>query len=305
MNEILHTLNEQFALPNQLSFHTGPGNLPTVVINNAYAAATLSLAGAHLMTYRPHGGREVLWSSPSAAYQLSNEMRGGIPICWPWFAEHPRHPDDLPIHGLVRTLPFGVTAARLIEDGGTQISLVAGDTPATLAVWPHAFEFAVTITVGPSLHIEWAARNVGQQPFQYTGALHPYFAVENVRDVTVSGLENTDYLDKYDDNRPKTQRGPVRFHTGVDNLYLNTRRDMAIDDPGYRRTIHLRKKGSRTSVVWNPAEDDATLPDVGAGKHPYFVCVEAANAADEVISVQPQQEIQLGLEIECKSWSLI
>jgi glucose-6-phosphate 1-epimerase len=301
--EPLHTLNEQFAIPSHLSFHAGPGGLNVAVINNAYAALTLSLSGAHVMSYRPHGGREVLWTSPSAAYELSDAMRGGIPVCWPWFADHPHDPRGMPIHGVVRTLPFAVTTASALEDGGTQVSLAAGDTPATRALWPHAFQIEVTITAGRCLRVAWAARNPGDSHYQYTGALHPYFSVSNVHDLTLRGLEGTEYLDKYDANRRKTQVGPVRFPTWIDNVYLNTTGDLEVEDPGFRRTIHIRKLGSRTSVVWNPAGDDASFPDVGAGQHPYFVCVESANAGNEIITVAPGSEERLGMEIECESWS--
>lgn len=301
-NDFLHSLNEKFSIPSHLSFHIGPGGLVEAVINNAFAAAAISLDGAHVMTYRPHGGREVLWASPSAAYELSNAMRGGIPVCWPWFADHPQDPHGMPIHGIVRTQRFDVISTRALDDGGTQICLAAEDTPATRALWPHAFRLEVTITLSRSLKVEWAAANPGSQPCQYTGALHPYFAVSDVRSLTLRGLEDTDYLDKYDGFRRKTQTGPVRFLTPVDNVYLDTTRSMAIEDPGFRRTIHLRKLGSRTSVVWNPGHDDASMPDVGAGQHPYFVCVEAANAADDVITVAPGNQGRLGMEIECENW---
>lgn len=302
MNEFLHTLNEQYSIPNQLSFHEGPGGLDVAVINNVHATASLSLAGAHVMSFRPHSGRELLWSSPSAAYELSNAMRGGIPVCWPWFADHPHDPYGMPIHGVIRTLPFQVTDVKELEGGGTQISLSASDTPATQALWAHAFQMEMIITVSRCLRIEWIARNPGSQPYQYTGALHPYFAVSNVHDLNLRGLENTDFLDKYDHNQRKTQSGSVLFPGKIDNVYLNTTSDMWLEDPGFRRTIHLRKLGSRTSVVWNPAEDDATFPDVGAGQHPFFVCVESANAADDSITVVPGGEGRLGMEIECVSW---
>ena len=298
----LNSLNRQFSIPNHLSFHAGPGGLDILVINNTHAAAVVSLDGAHVMSYRPHGCQEVLWVSPGSAYELSNAMRGGIPVCWPWFANHPEDPNRMPIHGIVRTQRFNMIAARVLDDGGTQVCLTIGDTPATQALWPYAFRLEVVITVGTFLRVEWTAHNPGSQPYQYTGALHPYFAVSNVCDLALRGLEGTDYLDKYDENRRKHQDGPVRFPSSTDNVYLSTTSDMAIEDPGFRRTIHLRKHNSRTSVVWNPGLDDAAMPDVGAGQHPYFVCVEAANAADDVITVAPGEQSKLGMEIECENW---
>lgn len=254
------------------------------------------------MSYRPRGNHEVLWGSPSAAFEISNAMRGGIPVCWPWFADHHVDPIGMPIHGIARTQRFNVIATRMLTDGGVQVCLAIEDSPATLPLWPYAFKLDVTITVSSFLSVEWTAHNPGDRPYHYTGALHPYFFVSNVRDLTLHGLEGTDYLDKYDQNRRKHQDGPVSFHASIDNVYVSTTSDMAIEDPGFRRTIHLRKHGSRTSVVWNPGLDDAAMPDVGAGQHPFFVCVEAANAANDVVTVMPGEQGKLGMEIECENW---
>ena len=276
--------------------------MAAAVVNNRFGAAVVTLAGAHVMSYRPHGGRETMWASPSAAYELSNAMRGGIPLCWPWFADHPQDPQRLPIHGFARTQVFTVRETRVLAGGGTGLVLATCDSPTTHALWPHAFELEVTITLEGSLRVGWAARNPGSQPYTTTGALHPYFAVSNVHDLTLHGLEGTQYLDKYDDNRRKPQPGPVTFPAGIDNVYLDTIADLAIEDPGLRRTIRLRKSGSRTSVVWNPDRDDAAMPDVGVGQHPYFVCVEAANAATDTVTVEPGGEARLGMEIEIETW---
>ncbi len=304
MDADLHLLNEKYSIPSHISFHEAPGGMAAAVINNRFGTAVITLAGAHVMAYRPHGGRETLWTSPGAAYELSNAMRGGIPLCWPWFAYQSVDvdPQVMPIHGVARTQVFSVSETRVLAGGGTLLRLSAQDTPQTRELWPHGFQLELEVSLQHSLRVEWTARNPGSEPYIYTGALHPYFAVSNVHDLTLRGLEDTQYLDKYGDDQLKLQTGAVTFPGGIDNVYLDTTADLEIEDPGFERTIHVRKTGSRTTVVWNPDDDDASMPDVGAGQHPYFVCAEAANAAADIITVEPGSEACLGMEIEVEAW---
>lgn len=298
----LKVLNDQFSIPGALSFDMLPGKIAGAIIKNNFGSTVITLAGAHVMSYCPHGEREVLWSSPVSVYEISDAMRGGIPICWPWFAYQGMDTDRAKIHGFARLQSFRVSRARAIDNDATELGLFTNDTPATRRLWPHAFQFNVSITLGQTLRITWTARNPGSQPYTYTGALHPYFAVSNVHDLTLHGLDGADFLDKNAGFQRKTQAGVVRFPGEVDNVYLDTTTDMAIEDPGYRRTIYLRKTGSRTSVVWNPGDGDAKMPDVGPRQHRNFVCVEAANAAEDVVTVAPGAEAQLGMDINVRPW---
>jgi glucose-6-phosphate 1-epimerase len=109
-------------------------------------------------------------------------------------------------------------------------------------------------------------------------------------------------VESYNNNQRKPQTGPIRFPGRIDNVYLDTTTDIALEDPGFQRTIHLRKSGSRTSVVWNPDDDDTSILDVGEGQHQFFVCVESANAASDTVIVEPGGEAQLGMEIKIEHW---
>jgi glucose-6-phosphate 1-epimerase len=201
------------------------------------------------------------------------------------------------MHGLVRTRLWSVTAASALADGSTELRMALHDSPETRAVWPHEFELEMVISVGKQLRVEWLARNPGSQPYTYTGAFHPYFAIRDIADITIHGLEQTDYLDKPDAFRRKTQPGALKFAGEVDRIFLNTTSEILIADPGLGRTIHIAKEHSRTTVVWNPGDKDARMEDVGAGQHRHFVCVEAANAAEDVVTVAPGGEARLGMLI--------
>lgn len=297
METELNTLNAQFAIPGHVSFHSGPGGLAMAVINNAHASGTMTLAGGHVMTFTPHGAGPLLWVSPLASYTLGRAMRGGVPICWPWFATHPSDPENMPMHGLVRTMLWTMSAARALPGGETELRMTVSDTPETLALWPHPFTLEVIATFGRKLRVEWVARNPGSSPYQYTGALHPYFNTANVRDITIRGLEGVEYLDKNDAFRQKTQPGPLRIQGPIDAIFLDTAGDVSVEDPGLGRKLRITKTGSHTTVVWNPDQRDAELPDVGAGQHAVFFCVESANAAGDVVHVPPGGEGRLGMEM--------
>jgi len=299
---VIDQLNQGFAISEHICFCPLPNQLSGAVINNRYGAALVSLEGAHVMSYRPHAGREVLWQSPAAAFELSPAMRGGIPVCWPWFAYEAHDPARDPIHGIVRTQSFRVVQTLALPDGATRLLMLTSHTQDSLVFWPHEYEFLVEITLGESLSVECIARNPGSSSFSYTGALHPYFSVSNVHDLTLRGLEQTSYLDNLAGLSQKFQPGPVTFPAGIDNIYLNTTADMTIEDPGFQRSIVLRKTGSRTSVVWNPYQDDAGSADIGAGQHINFLCVEAANASDDVVVVSHGDEKRLGMQIKVENW---
>jgi glucose-6-phosphate 1-epimerase len=298
MDTELQSLNERYAIPGHISFHSGPGGLVIAVINNVHASAVLTLQGGHIMTYTPHGGKPLLWVSPNAAYEVGKAMRGGIPVCWPWFGSHPQEPDRKLMHGFARTQPWSLAGTRALDDGGTEVRLVLRDNAQTWALWPQAFELELTATVGRQLDVQCAARNPGSQPYQFTGALHPYFLVSAIREISITGLVGTDYLDKTEEFKRKSQSETLRISGWTDRIYLDTTSDLCIEDPGFGRTLRITKTGSRTTVVWNPDVIAAEMPDVGAGQQQHFVCVETANAVDDVAVVAPGGEARLGMTIE-------
>jgi glucose-6-phosphate 1-epimerase len=308
MDSSLDALNEAFGIKGQVCFKAGPGGLVQAVVENEHATATILLMGGHVLTYTPRGQEPVLWVAPHEVFQMGKALHSGVPVCWPWFGSNSEDP-QLPLHGLVRTLPWTVQSTRVLEGRAannlpaaddlpaTEVRLAITDTAETRKYWPHAFELEVTVTVGKSLKIEWAARNRGDQPYTYTGALHPYFTVSQAKDVTVTGLDGRDYLDKTENFARHHQQGPVHFTGWTDRVYLDTTADLVIGDPGYRRDIHVRKLGSRTTVVWNAYDHDVDIPAIGAGGHETYVCVEAANAFDDAVNVPPGGEGRLGMEI--------
>lgn len=295
-NASLLTLNEQYAIPGHVSFETGPGGLAIARIENQYAAASVALLGGTVLSHQPQGQKDVLWLSPKSDLEVGKAIRGGIPVCWPWFGPHPTR-DDLDKHGFVRTMLWSVSGTQALPDGATRVSLAVSDTPETRALWSYAFHMEISVVVGSALRVSWTVNNPGAEAFTYTGALHNYFYISDIRRIAVSGLEGTAYLDKTDDYARKILPGKLIFEKTTDSIFVDTTGDCLIEDPGFGRKIRVAKEGSHTTVVWNPAQRAALLPDLGEGAQAHFVCVETANAAPDVITVPAGGSAQIATVI--------
>lgn len=274
----LAELNANYAIKGVLEFVEQAPGVILAQISNSYATASVSLYAGQVLTFQPAGAAPVLWLSDSAFYAPGKAIRGGIPVCWPWFGPHASD-SSKPAHGFVRTSQWDVVGSSQLEDGQTELTLQIVDSEATRALWPHAFELTLNVTVGEHLDVSLTTRNTGKEAFEISEALHTYFNVGDIRQIGVLGLEETAFLDKVDGGKEKTQSGPVQFAGETDNVYLNTLGSNAITDPVLERSIILGKVGSHTTVVWNPWVDKcAKMADTPADGWQHFVCVEAANA---------------------------
>lgn len=286
----LEDLNAEHAIPDQLSFIAGPGGLPFIQVRNAHAEAVVSVHGGQVLSFRPRGaGADVLFVSELAYYQPGKAIKGGVPVCWPWFGADPQGLGR-PAHGFVRNRMWSVWGTATTPAGETQLTLGLVDTPDTLAIWPHAFQLALEITVGATLRLALSTRNTGEAPFQITQALHSYFAVGDIAQTTVTGLDGCSYIDKAAGagGALKQQAGAVTIAAEVDRVYTGVPAALAIVDGALRRRVRIGSECSHTAVVWNPwAAIAAGMADLKDDEYQRFVCVETANAADEVVTVAP------------------
>jgi glucose-6-phosphate 1-epimerase len=276
----LHTLLRT-TLPSSVRAEYGPGNLPRLAIKTRLSEAQVYFQGAHVTAWHPAAASAaVLWMSGSSFFEAGKPLRGGVPICFPWFGAHASDA-KAPGHGFARLRDWTLIEATEAVDGAVTVALeLAGDGDRPLSpLWPHAFRAVHRITVGATLTMALEVTNRGPDAFTFEEALHTYFAVRDVRNVTVAGLERTDYLDKVTGLDRKTQGDDlIRFTGETDRVYLNTTATCVIDDPGARRRIAIRKTGSDATVVWNPWIAKArAMPDFGDDEWPEMVCVETCN----------------------------
>ena len=287
------SLNTSFGIPGQVDFIASPGGWMSAQVRNAHGTATIALQGAHVMTWAPVGEKPVIWLSPAAKFAPGKSIRGGVPICWPWFGPHATEA-KFPGHGFARTVPWEILETETLKDGATRLTFRLVENDATRAQWPHASTVTGHITVGKTLEIDLVTHNTGQTPITLGDALHTYFQVSDIRKVTIRGLEGCPYLDKVEDGKRKQQKGPVIISAETDRIYLDSSADCLIDDPGLKRRIRIAKRGSRSTVVWNPwIEKAAKMGDFGDDGYLNMVCVESANCADDVINLPPQGEHHL------------
>ncbi len=300
--DLLVDLNRRFGRADTVRFEAGPGGLPTVRVTNAAADAAVSLHGAHVLSFTPRDQRDLLWLSPRARYADGQPIRGGIPVCWPWFGAPPPGVEGAN-HGLVRLRSWTVTEVATPSPDLTRLSFSLEDGADTRARFPHAFALTLEVSVGLDLDVSLTIANPGPSAWHYTAAFHPYFAVSEIKKVEVSGLGGVAFIDTVGGaRRPGVQSGPVRFTGEVDRIYEDTESPCRIHDRGWGRRITVSKRGSRGTVVWNPAAGRAAqLDDLGAEHFAGFVCVEPANWGRDARMVAPGESATLGMRVDLAS----
>ena len=287
------SLNRTFGCDGQIVFKAGPGGLAVAEVSNVHGTAVIALQGAHVMTWAPRNEVPVIWLSKAAKFAPGKSIRGGVPVCWPWFGPHASDA-KFPGHGFARTVVWDVTEAESLDDGSTRLTFMIRQDDTTRAQWPHASEALNIITVGKTLELELATRNIGTSAITVGDAFHTYFEVSDIRHCRIEGMDDCPYLDKVDGGKRKQQAGPVTIGSEVDRIYLDSTADVLIDDPGLKRRIRVAKRGSRSSVVWNPwADKAAKMGDFGADGYLNMVCVESSNAADDVVTIPAGGEHRL------------
>lgn len=284
MTQTLETLNQLFGLSGSLQFVTGRAGLPVAEIQTAQASAQVALHGAHLLAWQPTGAKPVIWLSKAAVFEAGKPVRGGIPVCWPWFG--PR--DSLPLHGFVRTRVWQVRQTSIDASGQVELRLGLVDDADTRAMWDFAFDLELVATIGTHLTMSLTTRNTGPQAFTLAQALHTYFDVGDIGQTTVQGLEGCTYLDKTQNLAQTTQMGVVDIVAETDRIYIDTTADCVIEDQNLARSIRVAKQGSTSTVVWNPwSEREKAIADMALGEHRHMLCVETCNAGPDQISVAP------------------
>jgi glucose-6-phosphate 1-epimerase len=291
----IEELNNDHGIAEQLKFIEGKGGLPFIKIDNAKASAIVSIYAGQVLSFQPaNEPHNLMFLSEAAYYQPGKSIKGGIPICWPWFGPDPEQ-SGRPPHGFVRTRFWNVVRTGTTDDGGTRVTLGLTDTSETKAIWPHEFSLLLEITIGESLDLELITRNTTAETFHITQALHTYFKVGHIDQVAISGLEGTEYIDKADNGLLKLQTGTITINAEVDRIYRAVEGDLVIDDVMLGRRIRIASRNSKTAVVWNPwAKISAEMGDLNDDAYKHFICVETANAGSDIVKVGPYGECRLG-----------
>jgi glucose-6-phosphate 1-epimerase len=287
--ETIEELNRQFALPGAAEIVEGNGRLPKVQIRTPQATGEIYLHGAHVTSWRRAGEEELLFLSSHSKWEDGLAIRGGIPICFPWFRAKADDP-NAPAHGFVRTKAWQLES--ITADGDTvTVSMSTGNDEDRTDWWPANFQLVHRVTFGTELKLDLALTNTGTTPLHFEEALHTYHKIGHIDNIRVRGLNGVSYLDNTDANREKTQHGDVLIITQTDSAYVNTQHPLELVDPELRRSIRITKEHSLNTVIWNPWREGAQLlSDLGDDEWQQFVCVEASNILGCAVTLAPSQQ---------------
>lgn len=282
-------LDRHFGIPDLAQVSKGNGGLPRVDITSPLAHGEVYLHGAHVTSWRPAGTDEVLFLSSKSRWEEGQAIRGGIPICFPWFRAKADDP-QAPAHGFVRTRSWQLYS--IVEGkAGVAVTMFIESDEQTRRWWPAEFRLVHRVTFGSELKLELVCINTGKTPLQFEEALHTYNRVADVGTVHLQGLAGVHFLDNTDSNQEKAQLGDVTIAAPTDNAFINTQNAVDLLDPKLHRRIRLQKTNSSTTVVWNPWQEGASrLRDLGENEWKQFLCVEASNIMSAAVTLAPGQE---------------
>ncbi|QUJ68273.1 D-hexose-6-phosphate mutarotase [Photobacterium sp. GJ3] len=252
--------------------------------------AAISLFGGHLLSFQPTGHQAMIWMSEAADYSGSSALRGGIPICWPWFGKA-----ATPSHGFARTSLWELESFN-DQKSHVTVTLTLHDSPTTQAIWPYRFHNRLHFELDKTLKVQLTSTNTDQRPWRMSGALHTYLAVGDIMQTTLSGLGN-EYLDGLANQQRLPSNGTLQFDDAVDRIYNRAESTIHLEDPQLYRRLKIRNQGHDSAVVWNPWQAGAaSMVDMTPEGYTTMVCVESALSGTGIV-LEPGQSHHLSTEI--------
>jgi len=276
-------------IPGVVEIVVGNGGLRKVRITSPACAGEMYVHGAHITSWRPAGEEEVLFVSRQSRWEDGHAIRGGIPVCFPWFAHKADNP-EAPDHGFVRTKAWRLDSIADVA-GTIIVSMSSESDEATKKWWPAEFRSVLRAAFGKELSVELVVTNKGRTSLRFEEALHAYFRVGNIEMTRARIPDALRYIDKTDSHRTKTQLSDIVIASETDRVYLDTRDEIELEDPVLERRLRVAKENSRTTVAWNPWTEKAhSLSDFGDDEWAQMICVEPSNVSDFAVDLAPGQQ---------------
>ncbi|MFT6387078.1 MAG: glucose-6-phosphate 1-epimerase [Cellvibrionaceae bacterium] len=289
--------------------------LIAIGITNKCARAEIFLQGAQVTGYQRHGEAPILFLSKDCQFKQGSPLRGGIPICWPWFGDLNKNNPELkgqfsssfceaaPAHGFVRDIDWDVKNIRIVDDKETLVTLKC-DVPLDNAFgWPFSACLVYEVSVGETLKAALSVKNSGDNNFIFSAALHSYFKVDSIINTKITSLNKVFYINALKGWSKCQQHDDVVFNQEVDRIYLFPSSDHgssghSIDLKDTRRSLNIESGGSASAIVWNPwIEKSKRLTQFSDDEYKKMVCIETANVADDMVMLAPNQEHVLSVKI--------
>ncbi|WP_305838854.1 D-hexose-6-phosphate mutarotase [Photobacterium leiognathi] len=233
------------------------------------AEAGISLHGGHLIWFKPAGEKDIIWLSENAEFDTQKAIRGGIPVCWPWFGKA-----GTPSHGFARTSQWTLQEHRENKNG-VIVSLQLEDNEETRAIWPHKFNNVLTFEIGTELTVSLTSTNTDSQPWSYGGALHTYFDIADINNIEITGMGST-YLDSTQQGKACEGGDVLTFTSETDRVYTLPEATITINDKNNERNILVTNEGHNAAVIWNPWQElSISIGDMADNSFETMVCVES------------------------------
>lgn len=275
-------------LPESVRITEGRGGLPRVQVASRLATAGIHLNGAHVTHFQPAGQKPVLFMSGSSWFEPGKPIRGGVPICFPWFGPRQDGGPGSP-HGFARLAAWTLLDAREDADGTVELLFDLPTRTAGQGLWTGDAEVRFRVSIGTALRMTLEVRNTSSETIRFEEALHTYLAVSDVRSVSITGLAGAACLDRIGPEPTRLEGSePIRIVAETDRIYTGTRATCVVDDPGWTRKLVVEKSGSEDTVVWNPWIAKAkAMPDFGDNEWPGMLCIETCNVRDHAVTLAP------------------
>jgi len=302
-SENVQTLNDTYGLPGVLYFDQDAHGLTRAQISLPACSATVYLHGAHLTHWQPVGTTPVIFLSERSEFAEGRPIRGGIPLCFPWFGPRSDGAEG-PTHGFARLESWKVALAALLpgKQQALHLTLTLAPSAKSHSLGFANFRVACEFIFSETLTMRFSVVNLGLGPLRFEEALHTYFKVHDVRESVLHGLESATYLDKTDGLKSKTMPAvPVALSHWTDSVFTGHTKTVTIEDPGHHRAMVVSKTNSHTTVVWNPWDvASAKMGDFDPAAWPGFVCVESANTGADAVTLAPNEAhtVELHVRVE-------
>lgn len=288
-------LNQDLTTMVGINFRQEDG-VELIEIDNEHAKAVITTLGACVLSFIPNGKKDLLWVSDQAVYDGSKPIRGGIPVCWPWFGKALE--SGLPAHGFVRNKVWQIKKVEHLDSGETRVQLTITADEHSKALWNYDFELVLNIEIGKQLLLSLNTTNCSDEPFTITEALHTYFNIGLPQGLRIEGLDGAIHEDKLVEHAlPVTQQGDVVLNPPMDSVFQAVPGEILIHDMDQHRRIRIRNRNAKSAVVWNPgAEIVKGFNDIDNGAWQDFACVESGNVLDDFVTINPGSKHTLSVQ---------
>jgi len=266
-----------------------------IEVRNRKAEAKIALQGAHIFHFQARARPSLLWLSKLSHFEHDKAIRGGVPICFPWFGKAP-HDDSLPQHGFARTAMWKLIYQEEIDEETSRIELVLESSPQTKAVWDYDFEVRLTILISDQLNLNMRIHNRDTQAFEVTSAFHSYFNIPNIQEVEITGLEDAPFYDDLTQNQA-IQENSLRITKEIDRYYWEVAEKVSLINQNF--TIEIRQEASSGMVVWNPwTGKSKMMSDMQNDAYRNMLCLETAQRGGQTQIIPAEGSATMRVSID-------